>query len=363
MKVRSASIHILVAYDVAFEIRLPQIPILFGNRERDAARFAFLSKGIQRETQPMTMILDTVPIELNGRELNFDVSVSFFDVGAISLEFMCTLEDFEFNALPQLAAAIQSSKIMTKARETAETVFNQAKPALVNGELARPYSLYTVFAVQNHEGPSSADAIVRELGPLVAQILRTSEERIGESELERALTPYVTYSDQDVLFASTTTAVLFDQTASDVVDIFELANVQSSELRFIDARLDRALQALYEDNEGKPTLWHKLTNVFEAQLKRLNTMHLDSTIVVDRVENSFKFAQDSYLVQIHELAIQKMMLGSFLKGIERKLGAVREVVSDLRDRASTTRMEILEWIVIALIAIEVVPALLKGWSH
>jgi len=361
MKVRSGSMHILVAYDVAFEIRLPQIPILFGDRERDGARFGFLSKGLQRETQPMTMILDTVTVEVNGRRFDFDVSVSFFDVGAISLEFMGGLENIDFNELPKLGAAIQNSTaVLATAREIAVAVFEQAKPALVNPELSRPVSLYTVFALRAHDGPPHVDGIVRLMGPVVAQTLLGSEERLGEKELERALNPYVTYSDQDVLFASTNMAVLFDETASDVVDIFELANAQSSELRYIDARLDRALQSLYEENDNQPTLWQRLTNVFEAQLKRLNTMHLDSTILVDRVENSFKFAQDSYLVQIHELAIQKMFLGSLLKGIERKLGAVREVVSDLRDRASTNRMEILEWIVIILIAIEVVPALLKS---
>jgi hypothetical protein len=361
MKVRSGSIHILVAYDLAFEIRLPQIPVLFGNRERDAARFAFLSKGVQRETQPVTLFLDSVRLELDGVTRDFDVSVSFFDVGAISLEFMANIEDIGLDQLPRVAAAIQSSPhVLAKAQQIAQSVAEQAKPALVSPGLANLASVYTVFAVRKHEGSTHVDGIVRQLGPFVAQTLRASEDRIGERELESALTPFVTYSDQDVLFASTNVAVLFDETASDVVDIFELANAQSAELRYVDARLDRALQKLYEDNEERPTLWQKLTNVFEAQLKRLNTLHLDATIIVDRVENSFKFAQDSYLVQIHELAIRKMLMQSFLHGIERKLTAVREVVSDLRDRSSTTRMEILEWIVIILIAIEVIPALLKG---
>ena len=363
MKIRSGSYHVLYAFDIAFEIRLSQIPILFGDLQRDSARFSFLSRGIHRETQPVTMLAEPITLEIQGRPVTFDLSFTFFDLGALSIEFMAPLETNDLQDLPRLANALHNSgALASKARELADSVSKRAHPALVNAEVARASSLFTVFNIQSHTGPVLVDDLIEQHGPQLAQVLRGSEESIGFTEERRTLSLSVTYSDQDVVFASTNAALIFDETSSDVVDIFELANAQAVELRYIDARLDRALQALYEENEKRPSLWQRMTNVFELQIQKLNTMHLDTAIILDRVDNSFKFAQDSYLSQIHELAIHKMFLKTFLQGIDRKLTSVREISSELRDRATQSRMEILEWIVIVLIAIEVIPALLEKYG-
>jgi hypothetical protein len=76
------------------------------------------------------------------------------------------------------------------------------------------------------------------------------------------------------------------------------------------------------------------------------------------VEQSYKFSQDSYRVRIHELAVQQMFLPAFSQAIDKKLAAVRDVISDMRDRAATHRMELLEWIIILLILVGTLPAIL-----
>jgi hypothetical protein len=135
--------------------------------------------------------------------------------------------------------------------------------------------------------------------------------------------------------------------------------MQFLELKFIDARLDKTLQELYDESDQNRNFFKLLSDVIDRSANRLNTIHLDSTIIVERVELSFKFANDSYLVRIYELCVQKMFLNSYSQGIERKLRVIRDIMTDRRGRANTLRMEVLEWLIVVLIAVDVVPNLFK----
>lgn len=357
-EIDKATLHILVAFDIGFEIRLEKIPSLFADRARDSVRYSFLSRNIGRENQPIR--IECLPVSFGFGALNrrFELYATFFDVGSLSLEFICPLEE-RFEDLSSLAAEVQNSKtFLDAARTAAEAMFEQARSAIVAPEFFPTPSVFTVFNVQTLTVPQTADEIIHNLGPTLAKTLRASEEAIGKLEIARALAPNITYSDEDIVFLSSNVAVIFDETSSEVVDILELANVQAIELKFIDARLDRTLQGLYEETEQKRGYFSRLLNAFEPHTRRLNTIHLDSTIIVERVEQSYKFAQDSYRLRIHKLAVQQMFLPAFSQAIDKKLAAIRDIVSDMRDRAMNRRMEILEIIIVVLILIESIMSLI-----
>ncbi len=353
-KISQASLHLLTAYDVGFEIRLSQIPLLFGHsRTLPAPRSGPLN--FARETQPMRVGLDPVEFLLGGEIRKFQAVATFYDLGALSLEFFTEISE-DFDRLPHLSAAAQNSpELLRMSSELAQKLSEQAAPAILKRDFFPVPSVFTVFNIRKLVENMSADELISEVGVNLAKTLRSSDEAMGESEIDRTLRPYVTYSDTDAVLASSQVAIVLDETSSEVIEIFELANVQSLELRFLDAKLDGSLQDLYEDNEKSKKLGSYLWTIFESRSRKLNTIHLDTTIVAERVEQSYKFASDSYLVQILDLAVNKMFLSSFGNSVRRKLAAIRDIFIDQRDRASSLRMEILEWIIIALIAIEVIP--------
>ena len=355
LQIQEASLHVFAAFDVGFEIRMSQIPVLFGSRTRDPVGYNFLNRTIGRDTHPIRISMDPIEIKVQGHRRIFQVYCTFFDLGSLSLELICPL-NHHLTELPRLAADLQNSKeLLAESRRLAEEIHSIAKPAIVNPDLFPTPSIFTVFNIRRLNTVTRVQTVIDTYGPLIAKTLRLSDEPIGQSEVNRTLNPHITYSDEDIVFTSANVAIVFDETSAEVIDVFELANVQSLELRFIDARLDRTLQGLYEETEQKRSAWGTLPNIFETQSRRLNTIHLDSTIIAERVEQSFKFANDSYLVRIHELCVQKMFLNSLSRGIDRKLQAIRDINTDQRDRASSIRMEILEWIIIALIGFDVIP--------
>jgi hypothetical protein len=362
-KLKHGYLHILVAFDVGFEIKISQVAPLFPHHKKNLVRYSFSSLNLGREQQPCCLEMDHLTLEIFNKTRIFAVSATFFDLGSISLELTAelteTLED-----LPSLLKEVHTSEVVIQEiREMAQMIFNQVKPAVVRPSFFQTPAMYSVVNIQELDQPLTAEQIQNDLGPIISKVLRISDEPIGRLEIERTLSPFVTYSDQDVVFASSQAAFVFDETSSEVIDIFELANMQSLELKYIDAKLDMTLQSLYEENdESESTFFKKFLNIFDRQFKRLNTIHLDSTIVAERVEQSYKFAADSYLVDIHELAVKKMFLNSFGRAVDRKLEAIREVLSDLRSKVQSRRTESLEWIIIALIAVEFVSALLKNKS-
>jgi hypothetical protein len=358
--VEEASLHVLVAFDIGFEIRLPLIPSLFADRPQDKSGYGFLYSPIGREGRPVRIAFEPEEIKVQGKAKKCQIFATFFDVGAISLEMIFPLQA-EFEEMPRIAFEVQNSiELKEKAQALAERIAQQARAAVINYDFFPRPSTFAVFNIRRLAEPVQVQSILDHLGVFVAKTLRVSDEPIGASEVTRTLNPNVTYSDADVVFTSANVAMVFDETSNEVIDLFELVNVQALELRFIDARLDRTLLSLYEENEQHGRWRGRFPNLLERQARRLNTTHLDSTIIVERVEQGFKFAQDSHMVRIHELCVRNMFLQNLSRGIDRKLQAVRDIFNDQMNRAHSMRMEILEWIIVALIAIEAIPALVAA---
>jgi uncharacterized Rmd1/YagE family protein len=57
---------------------------------------------------------------------------------------------------------------------------------------------------------------------------------------------------------------------------------------------------------------------------------------------------------VYRLASQRFHLQAWDAGILRKLQALEDIYDKMIDRAATRRMEVLEWVIILLIALEIV---------
>jgi hypothetical protein len=365
VEIQKGSLHIHVAFDVGFEIRTKKVLEVVGNRlALRANELRPLTGSLNRDLQPLRIAFDAQEIRLHEEVLPFQVFVTFYDLGALSFEFVCPLTT-SFDVLPELAAHLENSdELIESARRLANEIFALIKPAIVGPELFSTPSVHYVFNVERLSEDLSSEQIIARLGTSIAQTMKASTESIGTNEVKRTLSQSVGYSDRDLVFVTAKNAIIFDENGLDAVDILELANVQALELRFIDAKLDRTLVGLYEANFRKRNwfqrLGSRLFNFSELNLKAINTIHLDSLIIAERVEQSFKLASDNYLARIHELCVNMMFLQVLSDGIDRKLAAIRDISNDIQDGEANLRMETLEWIIIILILIGTVPIFLSS---
>ena len=92
-------------------------------------------------------------------------------------------------------------------------------------------------------------------------------------------------------------------------------------------------------------------------VRRIGRMQVDGALLYERVRNALKLLGDQYLARLYRLGANRFHLGEWEGSIQRKLEAIEGVYAKLFDRASTRRMEILEWLVVVLIVIEIVISL------
>jgi uncharacterized Rmd1/YagE family protein len=75
------------------------------------------------------------------------------------------------------------------------------------------------------------------------------------------------------------------------------------------------------------------------------------------VSNALKLVGDQYLARLYRMAAQRMRLSEWDQSIARKLQTAESIYQKLSDQASTVRLEVLEWIIIVLIAVSILLAL------
>ncbi len=94
-----------------------------------------------------------------------------------------------------------------------------------------------------------------------------------------------------------------------------------------------------------------------AVLERVARLKLDGLIFFEGVNNTLKLLGDPYLARVYRLAAQRLHLSDWDASILRKLETVESIYQKISDQQSALRMEVLEWIIILLIAVSIIISL------
>lgn len=149
--------------------------------------------------------------------------------------------------------------------------------------------------------------------------------------------------------------VLSSEDAEDICDVMELANVQLLELRFFDNLLDSKLSGLYRQVvERKPTIFNSTIALLARDASQL---YLETSEVVERIENSLKVVGDIYFARLYRLSLKRLQVPQWQSTVDQKLNNLLDVSQMYMGELHTRRSHFMEIIIIVLIAIEVIPFL------
>jgi len=141
--------------------------------------------------------------------------------------------------------------------------------------------------------------------------------------------------------------------------VLEFANVELLEMRFLDQQLDDALDESYETlSRRRYGLW--LPGSSRADLRRVGQLQVDNAILFEGVNNALKLLGDQYLARVYRLVSERFHLAEWDASILRKLQTLESIYQKLADQAANRRTEALEWIIIALIAAEILIPFVPG---
>jgi hypothetical protein len=218
---------------------------------------------------------------------------------------------------------------------------------------------YVIHEIQSFGEPVDLRAFCSSHAHGLAQILRAERDDLSEDEVNDATSHRISFTPRDLAIIDWNAAILFDAEGDDVRAVLEFANVELLEMRYLDSRLDEALSRAYESLTRS---YRRFTKALRpsAELDLVGRLQVDSAILFEGVNNALKLLGDQYLARVYRLVSQRFHLAEWDSSILRKIETLESIYEKMSDRLATLRMEVLEWIIIILIFIEIVLAFGTG---
>jgi hypothetical protein len=290
------------------------------------------------------------------------VEVVLYDFGAVSVSYAIPIAG-RLSDLPALAEELWGNeRLLADSRRQVEDLLSVLGDAALRPRIAAFVEDYSVFHIEAFTAPYDASTLWTDHAQTVSQILRAARNPLSQQEVADATALRLSFGPTDATIIDTDAAILFDAEGEDVRDVIEFANTQLLEMRFLDQQLDDALERAYDSLLGRPArLWGP--GQLGPDLRRLARMQLDSAILFEQVTNALKLVGDQFLARVYSLASRRFHLAEWDASISRKLQTIDGIYAKMADRAGTRRMEMLEWIIIILIALSILLSVVTLTPH
>lgn len=356
--------RVLFAYDVASSIDLDQAEksLSVSSPGEDGARAAI---GVTRRAPaylakreaPLRFFRAVEPVIVGGFESSRRTELTLYEFGAISVALEIPFRT-PLAALLELGDALYDNAELDRlsrawTREALARIGRAARNPGVS-EASEDFVIYVVSPSQT----GHASELVRAQGALVAQLLRGERAELSEGEVGAVMEAVMSFRPDDATVIDWNAALVMDSDPADTLRVLEFANVELLEMRHLDDRLDDDLDEAFDalTHSGWRD-WLPLGSPLRSRVERLAELRTDGARMFEGVHNALKLIGDQFLARLYRLASERLGTPGWDASITRKLEALESVHQKLADRHMHRRMEVLEWIIIVLIALSMVQAL------
>jgi hypothetical protein len=355
----AVTVHLAFAFDIGDEVDLDRARLVLQGEWGQLPRRRRTPESIRYRPAPIRVELDPAGITLPGDWLFSRPSraeLTLFDFGAISLGVRFHLTTTP-SALLELAGRLaETTPLVDAARRLLAPWLRQIQQSVHDFEVSELSEEYIVFQI-----PKCKRAWLEQHAAWIAGLVRLESEQLSPGEVREATRLYLSYTPSDLVVLDWAAGVVVDTDCADTLDVIEFANVQLLEFRHIDDRLDDRLEAAYRliRPDRRSRLYPSLWGLHRHAVRHVRELEIEATSLFERVDNALKLIGDHYLARAFELAGTRFHLRGWQQSIRRKLETVGDVYDLLTQQAGSFRMEALEVTVVALIALEIVLAILR----
>lgn len=321
-------------------------------------------RSFEYQPPPLRLSWAARPLDLGPFRTDPLVDCLIYDFGALSVTYRVGLSGPLPGLLDLADALYENEALLLDARSRARELLLAIGPAVRKPHMAEFCEDYAVYQLGMLAPPASPEEIIAAHGPLLARVLRAEHAELSKQETDEALAARVSYGTSDTALVDWNASIVFDEDADDVIAVLEYANVELLEMRQLDDQLDRLLDRSYEALSRRD--WRRripLLNPKGLELRRIALLQTESAVLFEGVNNALKLLGDQYLARVYRAAAQRLHLPQWDASILRKLQTVDSIYAKITDQRAATRMEVLEWIIIVLIAVSIGIAFVPGTSH
>ncbi len=345
--------YALFAFEVGFAIDLDRAQRRLASAGRAGLREdARTGAGTDFEPRPLRVTASAEPVEAGGFTSRPEALVTIFDFGAIAIRFELPLTG-DHEALIGIERTVTGcAPLRDAARAIAQRVAAGIGDAVQRPALSDRVEDYVVL----HLLPDPSHAGAADLLPtsLAARILRGEPGPLSAQEIEEATRCTVSYAPGDLAIIDWNAAIVVDRDPADALAMLEFANVELVEMRHLDDRLDAALEEAFSLTTNALRGRRLLAVETGRHVRRIAELQVDATALFESVDNALKLFGDRWLARLHDAATRRLHIDDYERSVLRKIDTLSSIYGTMRDRQAQLRAEILEWIVITLIAVELV---------
>lgn len=305
---------------------------------------------------PLRVAQDIASLALGAFRTEARIEVTLFDFGAVSVCYRIPvpgrLEDMRTLA----EALFENADLLRDSRARVEALLGAIAVAVERPVISAEVEDYMIFRLDAPLPEAHAGAN----DPALAQILRCERAELSQDEVRDATAQRISFTPGDVAMVDWNAALLVGPEMDDVHAVLEFVNVALLEMRLLDLQLDQALDAAYDTLSRRSWIRLRFPGYGDAEAVRIGQMQVDSAIAFERLTNTVKLIGDQYLARVYRLGAQRFHLESWDRGIQRKLQTLESIYGKITDRVASRRLEVLEWIIIVLIAISIALPFVPG---
>lgn len=356
--------HLMFQYDVGQSVDLEQCKRLIAAQPAPIRQEHRAPAWFQFNPPPLLVTEDTRPVAVGRFRTAPRCTSVVYDFGAVSVSYAVPFEGTLADLVDLGGAVREADGLWEDSLDEVQRLLDAIRPAVTKPRLADPTEDYAIFQVEELDPPGTLSELPRRFGHELAQILRGERDRLSDEEASDAISSCVAYGPDDLALIDWQAALLVGRGWGDVRAVLELASVQLLEMRFLDQKLDDVMDRSYETLNARRRPWFLPAPSLARDMVRVSRMQVDAAILFERVTNALKLLGDQYLARLYRLASQRFRLDEWNATILRKLDTVEGIYQKLNDQAGARRMELLEWIIIVLIAVSMVlPFVTGGLVH
>jgi hypothetical protein len=350
------------AYDVGMSINLDEAErrVTEAKERKHIKHKRPAPQYFQFRPAPLRIMSELEPIGLGEFRSRGAVDILLYDFGAVSVTYEVPFHGSLVRLLELSETLYDNAALLADSRSRLDNLLAFLIGTVERPSTAEPVEDYLIFHVQQWDPPFRVHKL-RELSAYeFAQILRSESEPLSSQEVQDAFSQHISFGPDDLTVVDWNAALLFGTDMEDVRAVLEFASVELLELRYLDQQLDDALDEAYDLISQRVWRRFRLPGSLESALHRISQLQVESALLFERVTNSLKLLGDQYLARVYRLASERFHFVSWNENIRRKLETLDNLYSKMTDRAANRRMEVLEWVIIVLIAVSIIISFLPG---
>jgi hypothetical protein len=349
--------HVYLAVDLGFAIDLVRAERVFAadQIQQNFKRPRRAPEAAQLQRHSLRVAQSGFPVEVGKFRSEGPVEIALWEFGAATFEYVIPL-DAELSELVTLSDQLWGNlEMLGDAKKRAEHLLSALGDAVAQPKLGERMEDYVAFELRLPPG-TPASAFWTSQAATVASILRAEPGPLSDEEISDALSRRCAYVPDETVIVDWYAALLVGDDMDDERLVLELSVAELLELRDLDDRLDRGIEAAYALLTRRRT-WLASLHTRADDLAIVSQLQADAAVLFEGADNALKLLGDQYLARLYKVVSERFHLPQWDAAIERKLRVLDGIYEKLTQGAATRRFEVLEVVVIVLIAVEVVAAM------